>query len=162
MKTIKATLFALLLAATTLVSAQGKMGGKDSEVQKNKEAVIKFNQEYWGSGNVEITKEFLADNYLNHFAPPSGPNGRTLMIGLMTGFKKGFSHVNVEIKAVIGEGDKVSMVKIITATHTGDFMGKAATGKKIVITIVETDVLKNGKITEAWAQSNFSQVIQSL
>ena len=162
MKTLKITLFAFLMAATSLVSAQGKMAEKDSEVQKNKEVVIKFNEEYWGSGNVEITKELLADNYVNHFAPPNGPNGRSLMVQLMTGFKKGFSNVTVDFQEVIGEGDIVSMVKTITATHTGDFMGKAATEKKIVINIVETDVLKNGKITEAWAQSNFSQVIQSL
>ncbi|MGZ3872059.1 MAG: ester cyclase [Mucilaginibacter sp.] len=165
MKTLKITLFALLMAATNLVSAQGsesKTAVNKSAIGKNKEVVIKFNKEYWGFGNVEITKELLADNYVNHFAPPNGPNGRTLMVGLMTGFKKGFSNVSVEFTEIIGEGDIVSMVKTITATHTGNFMGKAATEKKIVINIVETDVLKNGKITEAWAQSNFAQVIQSL
>ncbi|MFA6245437.1 MAG: ester cyclase [Mucilaginibacter sp.] len=162
MKTLKITLFAFLMAATSLVSAQGKMAEKDSEVQKNKEAVIKFNEEYWASGNIEITKELLADNYVNHFAPPNGPNGRTLMVGLMTGFKKGFSNVSVEFTEVIGEGDIVSTVKTITATHTGEFMGKAATGKKITINIVETDVLKNGKITDAWSMSNFQQVMQAL
>ena len=162
MKTLKITLFAFLIAATSLVSAQGQMAVNKSVVEKNKEVVIRFNKEYWASGNVEITKELLADNYVNHFAPPNGPNGASLMVQLQTGFKKGFSDVTIEFHEVICEGDKVSMVKTITATHTGDFMGKAATGKKIVINIVETDILKNGKITDAWALSNFSQVIQAL
>ncbi|WP_428329655.1 hypothetical protein [Mucilaginibacter sp.] len=65
MKTLKIKLFAFLMAAASLVNAQGKIAEKNSEVQKNKETVIKFNTEYWQSGNVEINKELLADNYVS-------------------------------------------------------------------------------------------------
>ena len=63
---------------------------------------------------------------------------------------------------VSGEGDKVSLTETITATHTGDFMGKATTGKKVVINVVEIDRLKDGKITDTWALSDLPQVIQAL
>jgi predicted ester cyclase len=84
------------------------------------------------------------------------------MVQFLTGFKNGFSDVTIEFHEVLGEGDRVSLVKTITAIHTGDFMGKAATGKKVVINIVEIDTLKDGKITDTWALSNFPQVIQAL
>jgi predicted SnoaL-like aldol condensation-catalyzing enzyme len=61
-----------------------------SAIEKNKEVVIRFNKAYWESGNVEIVKEFLADNYVNHFAPPNGPNDASLMVQFITGFRKGF------------------------------------------------------------------------
>ena len=48
--------------------------------EKNKQVVIRFNKEYWESGNGEIAKELLADNYVNHFAPPNGPNDASLMM----------------------------------------------------------------------------------
>jgi predicted ester cyclase len=63
---------------------------------------------------------------------------------------------------VLGEGDRVSLIKTITATHTGDFMGKAATEKKVIINIVEINILKDGKITDTWALANLPQVIQAL
>lgn len=165
MKTLKITLFSLLMAATNLVCAQGlepKTALNNSVIEKNKDVVIKFNKEYWEVGEVIIAKELLADNYINHFAPPNGPNGASLMVQFMIGFKKGFSDVTIEFHEVLGEGEKVSLIKTITATHTGDFMGKAATGKKVVINIVEIDKLKDGKITDTWALSNFPQVIQAL
>ena len=165
MKTLKITVLAMFMAATNLVCAQelnSKTAVNKSAMEKNKEVVIRFNKEYWESGNVEIAKELLADNYVNHFAPPNGPNDASLMVQFITGFRKGFSDVTIEFHEVLGEGDKVSLIKTITATHTGDFMGKAATGKKVVINIVEIDILKDGKITDAWALSNFPQVIQAL
>jgi predicted ester cyclase len=63
---------------------------------------------------------------------------------------------------VLGEEDKVSLIKTITATHTGDLMGKSATGKKVVIYLVEPNILKDGQITDLWALGNIPQVIQAL
>ena len=165
MKTLKITLFALLMAATNLVCAQGlesKTAVNISVTEKNKEVVIRFNKEYWEVGEVEIAAELLADNYVNHYAPPNGPNGASLMVQFIQGFKKGFSDVTVECHEVLAEGDRVSLIKTISATHTGDFMGKAATGKKVVFNIVEIDTLKDGKITDTWALSNLPQIIQAL
>jgi hypothetical protein len=52
------------------------------------------------------------------------------MVQFITGFRKGFSDVAIQFHEVSGEGDRVSLIKTITAIHTGDFMGKSATGKK--------------------------------
>ena len=165
MKTLKITLLALLMAATNLVCAQAlepKTVVNKSAIEKNKEVVIKFNKEYWEIGEIEIARDLLADNYVNHFAPPNGPNGASLMVQFIQGFKKGFSAITVDCHEVLAEGDRVSLIKTITAIHTGDFMGKAATGKKVVINVVEIDALKDGKITDTWALSNLPQVIQAL
>jgi predicted ester cyclase len=168
MRALKIVLFVLFIAATNLVCAQGlqsKTAINKSDIEKNKDAVIRFNKAYWESGNVKIVKEFFLDYYVDHFEPHDGnspPIDTILLVEFMTGFKKSFSNVNIEFHEVLGEGDKVSLLKTITATHTGEFMGKAATGKKVVINIVETDILKNGKITDTWALSNLPQVIQAL
>ena len=168
MKILKITLFVLLIAATNLVCAQvlqPKTAGNKSTIEKNKAVVIKFNKAYWESGDVKIVKEFFPDYYVDHFEPHDGngpPIDTILLVEFMTSFKKAFSNVNIEFHEVLGEGDKVSLLKTITATHTGEFMGKTATGKKVVINIVETDILKDGKITDTWALSNLPQVVQAL
>ena len=131
-------------------------------VEKEKQVVIKFNKEFFESGNTEITKELLADNFVNHTAPPNAPKDASVMIQFITGFHKGFSDVSVQIHEVLGEGDKVSLRKTITATHTGEFMGKMPTGKKVAMNVIEIDILKDGKITDHWSRNDLMQVVQSL
>ncbi len=131
-------------------------------IKKNKQVVIKFNKEFFESGNTEITKELLADNFVNHTAPPNAPTDASVMIHFIIGFHKGFSDVSVQIHEVLGEGDKVSLRKTITATHTGEFMGKMPTGKKVEMNVIEIDILKDAKITDHWSRNDFMQVVQSL
>ncbi|MEP6684127.1 MAG: hypothetical protein ABJA35_12740, partial [Parafilimonas sp.] len=63
--------------------------------------VIKFNKEFFISGNTEITKELLADNFVNHIAPPNAPTDASVMIQFIIGFHKGFSDVSVQIHEVL-------------------------------------------------------------
>ncbi|WP_264538161.1 ester cyclase [Flavobacterium sp. N1736] len=99
---------------------------------------------------------------MNDTAPPNAPKDASVMIGFVTGFHKGFSNIAVRIDEVLAEGNKVSLRKTITATHTGEFMGKTATGKKVEMNVIEIDILKDGKITDHWSRNDFMQVVQGL
>jgi len=131
-------------------------------VEQNKQIVIKFNHEFFEKGNTDIVKELFAENFVNHSAPPNSPTDVGPMVKFVMGLHHGFSDISVQILDIFGEGNKICVRKTITATHTGEFMGKAATGKKIVINIFDIEVLKDGKITERWNSTDFPQVLQSL
>ncbi len=131
-------------------------------VEQNKQIVIRFNDEFFEKGNTDIIKELFAENFVNHSAPPNSPTDAGPMVKFVMGLHHGFSEISVQILDIFGEGDKVCVRKTITATHTGEFMGKPATGKKIVINIFDIEVLKDGKITDRWNSSDFPQVLQSL
>ncbi|PJJ08482.1 SnoaL-like polyketide cyclase [Flavobacterium sp. 1] len=131
-------------------------------IEHNKQVVIRFNKEFFQSGNTAITKELLADNFKNHTAPPNAPTDASVMIQFITGFHKGFSEVTVQIHEVLAEDDKVSLRKTISAAHTGEFMGKPATGKKVEMNVIEIDILKDGKITDHWSRNDFMQIVQGL
>jgi predicted ester cyclase len=131
-------------------------------VKQNKQIVIKFNNEFFAKGNTEITKELFADTFVNHTAPPNVPTDASGMISFITTFYKGFSDVSVQIHEVLGEEDKCSLRKTITATHTGEFMGKMPTGKKVTLSVIEIDILKDGKITDHWSRNDFMQVFASI
>ena len=130
--------------------------------ERNKQVVIKFNNEFFAKGNTEITKELLANSFVNHTAPPGAPTDATVMIQFITSFYKGFSAISIEIFEVLGEDNKVALRKTITGTHTGEFMGKQATGKKVVFNVIEIDILKDGKITDHWSRNDFTQVVAGL
>lgn len=63
---------------------------------------------------------------------------------------------------MLGEGDMVSLRKTITAVHTGEFMGKTNTGKKVAMNVIKIDILKDGEITDHWSKNDFMQVVQGL
>ena len=44
-----------------------------SAIEQNKQVVIRFNNEFFGIGNTDITKEVFAENFVNHSAPPMHP-----------------------------------------------------------------------------------------
>ena len=132
------------------------------KVEQNKQVVIRFNYEFFAKGNIEITRELLSKVFVNHTAPPGAPTDVSVMIQFITAFHKGFSDVSIEIFEVIGEDNKVSLRKTITGIHTGEFMGKQATGKRVVLNVIEIDILEDGKITDHWSRNDFMQVVAGL
>jgi len=160
------TQFLAVMLVIGFQTAQGQVTQKRIKekmtTEQNKQVVIRFNKEFFESGNTEITKELLSDSFTNHTAPPSAPKDASAMIAFITGFHKGFSNISVRIDEVLAEDDKVSLRKTITATNTAEFMGKTATGKKVEMNVIEIDILKNGKITDHWSRNDFLQVMQGL
>lgn len=156
----------LIILTTGFQTAQGQLTKKRTEdkmtTEQNKQAVIKFNKEFFESGNTAITKELLSESFTNHTAPPNALKDASAMIRFITDFHKGFSNISVRIDEVLAEADKVSLRKTITATHTGEFMGKTATGKKVEMNVIEIDILKDGKITDHWSRNDFMQIVQGL
>lgn len=156
----------LIILTTGFQTIQGQVTKKRTEekmtLEQNKQVVINFNKEFFESGNTEITKELLSDSFTNHTAPPNAPKDESAMISFITSFHKGFSNISVRIDEVLAEGDKVSLRKTITATHTGEFMGKTATGKTVEMNVIEIDILKDGKITDHWSKNDFMQIVQGL
>lgn len=156
----------LIILTTGFQTVQGQITKKRTEekmtLEQNKQVVIKFNKEFFESGNTEITKELLSDSFTNHTAPPNAPKDASVMINFITVFHKSFSNISVQIDEVLAEADKVSLRKTISATHTGEFMGKTATGKTVEMNVIEIDILKDGKITDHWSRNDFMQVVQGL
>lgn len=157
--------FLVVMVLIGFQTAQGQVTKTTKEKmtpEQNKQVVIKFNKEFFESGNTEITKELLSESFTNHTAPPNAPKDASVMIAFITGFHKGFSNISVRIDEVLAEADKVSLRKTITATHTAEFMGKTATGKNVEMNVIEIDILKDGKITDHWSKNDFMQVVQGL
>lgn len=156
----------LIIITKGFQTTQGQVTKKRTEekmtLEQNKQVIIKFNKEFFELGNIEITKELLSHSFTNHTAPPNAPKDASAMIIFIKDFHKSFSNISVRIDEVLAEADKVSLRKTITATHTGEFMGKTATGKKIEMNVIEIDILEDGKITDHWSRNDFMQIVQGL
>jgi len=129
---------------------------------ENKETVIRFNKEFLEQGNIEVLKEIVADDFINHTAAgtvPSNVEGLKQFIAML---HKGFSGFHIHIHEQVAENDLVATRKTIEAKHTGEIMGHKATGKQVIFNVMDFVRLCNGKYIEHWGQNNIMQVIQQL
>lgn len=95
-------------AQTSKNNSKPKMEYKMT-VEQNKQVVIKFNNEFFGKGNTAITKELLAETFVNHSATPNAPMNASAMIKFITDFHLGVSDISVQVLEIFGEDNKVSV-----------------------------------------------------
>ena len=131
--------------------------------EQNKAVVNRFNRECIEEGNMDSFKELLAKNVINHAAPAGTAPGPESMIYFITEvLRKGFPSIEVEILDQVAEGDRVTTRKVLHAVHQGEFMGIAATNKKVTIKVIDIIRLKDGKYAEHWGMSNLLEVVDEL
>jgi len=131
--------------------------------EQNKAIVRRFNKECIEQGLAASFEELLADDVVNHAAPPGKPNGKeSFTFFLNEVLRKGFPDCKVEILEQVAENDLVTTRKKITGTHTGEIFGLAPTNKSVVIQVIDLIRLEGGKYKEHWGQTDFHEVLRSL
>jgi len=132
-------------------------------IDQNKETVQRFNKEFIEQGNLDSFHELVDTAVINHSAPAGSSKGQDGMLYFLQDIlRKGFPDMTVEILDQVAEGDKVTTRKAIHATHLGEFMGIAPSGKKVVINVIDIIRLSNGKYVEHWGMSNLADVMTQL
>ena len=130
---------------------------KENNLQEaNKEIIrnyFKAIDEEGKRGNAEILNKFLADDFIEHNPAPGIPPTREGWKQLFKVFAESTPGYHV-IDDLIAEGDKV--VAHITAygKHIGPVFGIPATNKEFSMKGIVIWRLKNGMITEHWAQND--------
>jgi predicted ester cyclase len=71
-------------------------------------------------------------------------------VDFMKGMRAAFSNMNFEFSHVISEGDSVSVRFVVTAKHTGSFMGGAATNKNLNFSGIFIRKVKGDKVVQEW------------
>jgi len=134
----------------------------NTQADRNKAIVLRFNKEIIEQHNVAVLDELVAPDFVNHTAPPGASPSRDGLIAFMAMFRNAFSDIQVDIFDQVAENDKVVTRKAINATHTGPFMGIPATGKRVALNLVDIIRIKDGKYAEHWAVRDTASLMQQL
>jgi len=122
--------------------------------------------EMWASDNTDRPEDIFAETYVNH--QESDAKGGVSSLDL-AGWKavvednrRAFSDFQVRILVQIAEGDLVATRWRFSATHTGDYLGHPATGKRASWTGVQIDRFDKGKIVESWVDWDKYRLFEEL
>ncbi|MEV6175007.1 ester cyclase [Streptomyces sp. NPDC051954] len=85
------------------------------------------------------------------------------MIGAMQGGLAAFPDLHLDVKSAVAEDDRVILRITVTATHLGEFMGKAATGRKVTWFMLEELRFDDaGRIIEHYDVFNYLPMLKEL
>lgn len=130
-------------------------------IEENKNIIRRY-QEIYNSNNLDGLDEIIAfDVFMPKIMPnmPSGLEGakqvhQTTLLGM--------SDFHTEIQELIAEDDKVVARVLMTGTHTGNFYGIPATGKRVEFTGMYIARIANGKIVEHWGEEDSLSLLKQL
>jgi predicted ester cyclase len=108
-------------------------------VQENKALVRREQEELWNhAGNLGAAEELFVPDHVEAAKQEAAD------------FREGFPDVVSTIEDLIAEGDKVVARWRCRATHRGEYMGIAPTGKEVEFTGISIYRIEAGKIAESW------------
>ena len=114
------------------------------------------------NGEWEKVDELLADDFL-YIGDGAPTINKQQYIGFMRGVLcMAMTDMDMKFLRVIAEGDLVAIEYTNEMTHTGEFFGVPATGKRVVGTGHFIREVKNGRVTAEWQTTNALGLMQQL
>lgn len=112
----------------------------------------------------EVIEEIYAEDFVNHSPglPDDQRQGWDVLRAHNRYLQNAFSEISLINEDPVIEGDMIGFRWIFSATHTGDFYGVPATGKRITIEGFDIMRIRNGKITDAWVYQDTASLFAQL
>ena len=130
-------------------------------IEENKRTVRRFFEVGPSKGDLDAANELLAPGFVLHVPLPCSP-GVQGIDEVVTACRAAFENLNVTVKDMLAEEDRVAARFTARGIHKGPFMGLPPTGKPIVMTGMEIFRLENGRIAELWGEANLIGLMQQL
>jgi steroid delta-isomerase-like uncharacterized protein len=120
--------------------------------EQNKATARRWSEELWGRGDLAVADEIIAPDYVRHDpGDPFPARGPEDVKRIVTMLRRMLPDLNIEVEAMVAEGEMVVSRYTSTATDSVGYMGMPPTGKKIRTSATQFFRFDNGKIAESWA-----------
>jgi len=80
-------------------------------------------------------------------------------VGLLRGFIGALPDLNAQEQDIVAQGDAVAVRFVVEATHQGNLLGIAPTGRRVRWDAVDVYRLTDGKISEEWAADDLTAIL---
>ena len=130
--------------------------------EENKALIRRYWEEFFNKRNLTLADELAAPDFVNHAMPPGTPHGPEAFRRLMSMLNAAFQDHHITVDDMIaGEGKVVSRVTF-SGTHTGEYKGIPATGKRFTQEHIHIHRIAGGKIAEHWVIRDDLGLMQQL
>ncbi len=118
----------------------------------------------FSAGDIDTAEQMLAADFVNHDPPglPGVGHDRAGVLAAIRYLHGAFDGARAELVSVIGEGEKVAVHDRLLGTHSGDFLGIAATGRDIAVDFIHIFRVVDGRIVERWGVADTTTLLSQL
>ncbi len=127
-------------------------------------AVRRLLDEVWGKGNLDVTHELLAEDFVRHGPDVEGGQitSREAFKGLVATYRDGIPDLQVPIIEIFGFDDRVLATWRVTGTMTGPALGQEPTGRTLDMSGQHMLRFADGRIAEEWVAYDTLGLVQQL
>jgi len=130
-------------------------------MEQNKEIAVGLSRAIM-NGDWDKVESVLSDDF-QYIGDGNPAINKQQYIGFMRGVLcAGMTDMDMTFLRVVGEGDMVAVDYTNAMTHSGDFYGVPATGKRVMGTGQFMRQVKDGKVTAEWQTTNALGLMQQL
>jgi predicted ester cyclase len=128
-----------------------------SQIQ-NAALVRRLYEECINRDQLSRVNELVAPEYIG----PRGERGPDGFVTALTALRRGFPDIHFTLHDVISDGDKVAVRWTWRGTHQGSFAGLEPTGKRVDNTGIAVYAIRDGKIVQAWIETDRLGILQAM
>jgi predicted ester cyclase len=127
-----------------------------------KEMARRWFAEVMNEGNEDVIDEICASTFVDHNPlPGTGPH-REGLHDFVKQVRSAFPDLETTVDDILAEGDEIAVRSTFRGTHEGDFMGIAATGKKVEVANYDFVRMENDQAVEHWGTIDSAALMEQL
>jgi len=134
---------------------------RTTSTEQNKDIARRFIDEVFVRQDPDAVDELAAADFTPHTWGLTRP-GRAALREAMQRAGRGVSDPVFTIEDVVAEADRVAVRLTSSATHSGTFMGKPATGNRYMIQEIHIFRIRDGQVSEHWHEFDKLSLRQQL
>jgi predicted ester cyclase len=128
-------------------------------VASNIEIARDYTRRVFNGHNPDLASEFVTPDVRWHGGTLGTVDGVENLVALLRGFIGALPDLNAQEQDIVAAWDTVALRFVVEATHQGDLLGIAPTGRKVRWDAVDVYRFKDGKITEEWAADDLTAIL---
>ena len=125
-------------------------------------AVMQERREAMAAGDDAAVEALFSPDFVDHDPGAGQPGGAAGLTWYWARFGESFSDLERKTLHTVATPEHVITVSQLSATHTGDYLGHAATGKRFSIRTVQVMRLVDGVVVERWGSADVLGILQQL
>jgi steroid delta-isomerase-like uncharacterized protein len=110
----------------------------------------------------EVVTKVLAPDWENQPLAPGASPGAESFRYFVPWLRNVFPDFTIRHEDVVACGDRVAVRSVSSGTHSGDFLGIAATGRKVSYRAYDFHLLEEGRIKRSWHLEDFLTAVQQV
>ena len=131
-------------------------------VDSNIAIVREYTERVFNAHNPELAAAYVTPDVKWHGGTLGTVEGAEGLVGLLQGFIGALPDLNAQEQDIVANEHTVAVRFVVEATHLGDLLGIAPTGRPVRWDAVDVYRLRDGKISEEWAADDMTAVLHSV